>query len=147
LNKFPEQKVEGIDWEYEYAHGTSYSVFVEYVIKPVAPLFTSRSEFAVAAGLSYNSLSVDGNLSGFFERPVSFAVKENALGLHLRVSYDYYYSKHLSLQLKSGGMIIPSIDVPTISNINPNNNEVKTLKQHTVNFSGIDFSVGLRIHL
>jgi hypothetical protein len=157
LSKIPQQEIHGIDEEYEYASGTSYNFLVEYVINPAAPLFLSRAEIAIAAGLSYNSLCVDGTLSShsgswlfgptFLEKEVTFSVKKNVLGLYVRVSYDYYFSKYLSLQLKSGGMIVPSIDVPRISHSNPNNNEVKTLKQHAVNFSGVDFSFGLRIHL
>lgn len=152
LSKIPQQEVHGRDCEYEYAHGTSYSLLVEYVPAPASPLFTSRSEFAIAVGLSYNLLSVNGTLSALFgsaiiERPVSFAVKENIFGLHLRISYDYYLLRYLSLQLKGEGMLVPSIDVPTVSHTNPYNNEVKILRQHSVNFSNIDFSIGLRFHL
>jgi hypothetical protein len=152
LSKIPKQKIAGIDKEYEYAHGTSYSLLVEYVPVPVTRLLTSRWEFAMGVGPAYNSLSADGTLSSSFGATivhvpvVSFVTKKNTIGMHLRGSLDYYLWKSFSLQLKAEGKLIPSIDVPAISHTNPNNNEVKTLRQHDVDFSSIDFSLGLRFH-
>lgn len=151
LSKIPQQRIKGIDMEYEYARGTLYSLLVEYVPTPVAPLLISRFEFAIGAGLGYNTLSVDGTLSALrgsavYARPVSFAFRESSIGAHLRGSIDYYASRNFSLQFKSEARFISSVDVPAISHINPNNNEVKTLKQHSVNFSAVTFSLGLRFH-
>ena len=151
-SNFPQQEIHGKDEEYEYANGISYSVMCGYVLFPAAPLFASRSEFAIAAGVSYNSLSVDGTMSSIFgsaylQNPISFAVNKNVLGLHARASYDYYFSEYFSLQCKLEGKLIPSVDVPAVSHTNPVNHEVKTLMQHSVDFSGIDFSLGVRCHL
>jgi hypothetical protein len=151
VSKIPQQSIKGTDYEYEYAHGTLYSLLVEYVPCPVSPLLTSRLEFAMGAGLGYNALSVDGTLSAMFgsaiiERPVSFAAKKNSIGLHLRGSLDYYISRNVSLQFKSEARFISSIDVPAVNHTNPYSNEVKTLKRHSVDFSAIDFSLDLRFH-
>ncbi len=149
-NKFPQQEIHGKNLEYEYANGTSYSVLLGYVLAPVTPLFTFRSEFAIAAGISYNTLLVDGTLSKYspasIQNLASFAVHKQVFGLHVRGSYDYYFSEYFSLQCKVEGNFMPSVNVPAVNYINPWN-EVKNLHSHSVNFSGIDLSFGVRCHL
>jgi hypothetical protein len=150
-NNIPQQEVTGIDSESEYARGTSYSILIGYVPHPVAPLFLSRFEFAIAAGIDYNSLSVNGTLNALFgsaiiNRPVSFKVTGHNLGVQLSSSIDYYFSKDFSLQLKCAGRIMPSLDIAEVNYTNPNNNEMKTLQAHTVHFSAVDLSVGVRFH-
>jgi hypothetical protein len=151
-SSFPRQEIDGKDFENEYADGTSYSVLCTYVPVPAAPQLASRSEFAIAAGMSYNSLSVGGTVSSIFgsayiQNPTSFAVDKHVLGLQLRASYDYYFSRYFSLQGKIDGTILPSVNVPAVSYTNPLNGEGKVLLPHSVNFSGFDFSLGVRCHL
>ena len=42
---------------------------------------------------------------------------------------------------------MPVIDVPSVTHVNPHDSTVKTLKGYSVDFSGLDFSIGLRFHL
>jgi hypothetical protein len=119
---------------------TSTSLLLGYVFVPVDPLLISRWEFAVGAGLSYSSLSVAGTLGRFSPSASHFAVKENAVGGHLRARLDYYISRKLSMQLKLEGLIMPAINVPETRY------KTLTLESHSVNFSGSSLSVGARLH-
>lgn len=107
---------------------------------------------AIAAGVSYNSLSVDGTVSSIFgsayaQSPASFAVNKHVWGLQLRASYDYYFSEYFSLQCKVEGKLIPSVNVPAVSHTNPVDHEAKTLMPHSIDFSGLGFSLGVRCHV
>ena len=154
LKKVPHLEIQGRDKVYENGDGTCYGLLIEYVPAPVSPQFISRFEFAVGAGLTYNSLSVDGTLSSIrrgsadvdVESPVSFEVKENIIGGQLRGSLDYYFSRSFSLQFRIDGRFVPAVDIPEISHITHYNIK-KTLKQHSVDFSTVDLSLGLRFHL
>lgn len=145
----PSPDIEGKDFESESAHGNSYSVLCTYVLSPADPLLASPFEFAVAAGLSYNSLYVDGSISPFsYPTPgPSFHEKENALGFQLQASCDYYFSRYVSLQCKAGENFVPSsVNVPEVQYTDPYGDKPTILMAHSVNFSGLDLSVGIRYH-
>ncbi len=150
--KISEQEIRGKDFEVEYARATSINFFADYIIFPIDPLLLSRFEFAIGAGVSYNWLSVDGRVSSIFgfaygENPNVFAVNKEVVGVNLRGSLDYYLSRNFSLQCKLEGGFMPVIDVPSVTHVNPHDSTVKTLKGYSVDFSGLDFSIGLRFHL
>lgn len=135
-DKIPKQEVHGLGSVYEYARGTSYTLLLEYVGTPAAPRFISRTESAVGAGLSLNSLSVSGRLSS----SSPFEIKEEVVGVYVRGSIDHYYSRNVSLQLRLDVRLIPSVDVPEIRS------GTKTLQRHSVNFSAVALTLGLRFH-
>jgi hypothetical protein len=155
LSKMPRQEIEGICGEWERITGNAYSILVEYVPKPAAPLFMSDFEFAAGAGLCYNPISVDGTI---VDESASFELKENLIGLHFRTSLDYYLAKNVSFRLLVNERLMPAIKVPEISRTVEvesydwekeefvTNYERKTLKAHCVSFSNVDFSIGLRFH-
>ena len=149
-SKIPEQEIHGRNFEVESARATSTRLFIDYVIAPVDPMLASRYEVAIGAGLSYNSLSVDGNLNSIFGSD-SYTVSKTVVGMNLRGSVDYYVSRNFSLQGKIEARFLPGISIPGQTYVNPTNNsyfgDTKTLARHTINFSGVDFSVGLRFHL
>jgi hypothetical protein len=145
----PSPNIGGKDLESESAQGNSYSVLCTYVPFPAEPFIGSPFEFAVAAGVSYNSLYVDGTISPFiYPTPApSFHEKENAFGFQLRASCDYYFSRHISLQCKAGENFVPSsVDVPEVEYTDPYGDAPIILMAHSVNFSGLDLSVGIRYH-
>jgi hypothetical protein len=151
-NRIPEQEISGKDYEVEHARATSMNFFADYVVLPVDPQLLSRYEFAIGAGLSYNWLSVDGTLSALFgsaivNRPIAFAVSKGVVGVNLRGSLDYYISRNVSLQGRIEERFIRAIEVPSVTHVNPYNSATKTLNRHSVDFSGLDFSLGLRFHL
>lgn len=150
--RIPEQEIIGRDHEVEHAQGTCMNFFADYVVFAVDPQLLSRYEFAIGAGLGYNWLSVDGRVSSGFgsaygENPNVFAVDKEEVGVNLRVSLDYYLSRNLSLQCKLEGRSIGTIEAPSVTHANPYNGATKTLNRHSVGFSGLDISLGLRFHL
>ncbi|MDE3059022.1 MAG: hypothetical protein KGJ59_13810 [Bacteroidota bacterium] len=158
-NKTSEQKIVGctlVAWnkfgridendEVEQARATFLYFFMDYVTTPVDPMLTSRWEFAIGAGLGYSEMSVDGDLDSHYGSeqqgsPSYYAVSKNAVGINLRGSLDYYLSTNFSLQAKLEGRIIPAIDVPSVTY------KPITLNAHSVDFSGIDFSLGIGLHI
>lgn len=148
-SSIPSPNIQGKDFESENAHGNSYSVLCTYVFSPADPLLASPFEFAVSAGLSYNSLYVDGSIYPFgYPTPgPSFHEKENALGFQLQASCDYYFSRHISIQCKAGeNFIRSSVDVPEVEYTGPYGGDSTILMAHSVNFSGLDLSIGIRYH-
>ena len=148
-SSLPSTRISGKDLESESAHGTSYSLLCAYVFSPAEPFIGSPFEFAAAAGVSYNSLYVDGRISPFsYPTPgLSFHERKNALGFRLQVSCDYYFSRHFSLQGKTVGNIVPlPVDVPEVQYTAPYGDEPTTLIGHSVTFSGLDLSLGIGIH-
>lgn len=151
-NRIPEQEISGKDYEVEHARATSINFFADYVVLSVDPLLLSRYEFAIGAGLSYNWLSVDGRVSSVFgsaygENPNVFAVDKEVVGVNLRGSLDYYLSRNCSSQGRIEGKFVRAIEVPSVTHVNPYNSATKTLKRHSVDFSGLSFSLSLRFHL
>ena len=58
------------------------------------------------------------------------------------------YRDTVSLRLNVGGHIIPAnIDVPNVYYTSPTDGSIKRLASHSVNFSGLDLSTAIRIHL
>jgi len=79
--------------------------------------------------------------SSIVHTPGYFKVEKTMIGGHIRGSLDYYLSRRLSLQGKIDLRLMPEgISVPAT------NYEGKTLRQHTVNFSSMGFSIGLAVH-
>ena len=150
--RIPEQEVSGKDNEVERAQATCLNFCADYVLVPVDRMLLSRFECAVGAGLSYNSLNVDGSVSSFDAsayggNPSVYAVNKGLLGVNLRGSLDYYFSRNFSLQGRVQGRFIGAVEVPSVVLVNPNNGAGKILSRHFVDFSGMDFSLGLRFHL
>jgi hypothetical protein len=114
---------------------SSLSLMIDYAIIPLDRLFINRFELLIGAGLSYNLLNVrrDTGIQ-------AYELKENKLGLYIRGQFGYYLGKNLSMQFGLGGRLIPSIEVPELSN------EDITVKSHKVNFSAIDIFFRLGFH-
>lgn|GEM_PF-1553362 len=147
-----EQQVVGKDDEVEHARAVSVNLFADYVIVPVDKLLLSRYELAVGAGVSYNWLTVNGSVSSYvgsayIQNPSTFMFEKRAIGAALRMSLEYYITKHFSVQGKFEQSFVPSLSVPPIAYVNPYDKRLKNLAGHSVDFSGSDFSIGLRIHL
>jgi hypothetical protein len=149
--KLPQQEVTGKDYELEHANATFVNLYAEFVVAPVDPLLISRFEFAIGAGVSYSRLSVSSHISALFgaaygENPSIVEVNKTVPGVNLRASLDYYISRHVSLQGRIGGRIIKAVDVPSVTHVNPYDSSTKTLAAHSVNFSGMDYSLCVRLH-
>jgi hypothetical protein len=145
----PQQEISGIALEKEQARATSYGLGLAYVPKPAAPLFLSRAELALEAGVNYNALEINGELTGFFvsPSPASFAINKKALGAYLAGEADFYPMKSFSLQFKIQGRVIPKVEVPVqIHTLDTNPSGPKTLQAHAVNFSGVEVAFGMRAH-
>lgn len=150
----PITRFSGIDDVFEDAQSRSYVLVCTYVPSPAEPFMAARWEFGVTAGLSYNILYAGGSLSAFhwsdapYTPPTEFSVKKKALGCLLRLSYDYYLSRYLSLQVGVGGHYIPSsIDVPAEQYTKLSDGSTKELIPHSINLSGLDLTTAIRIHL
>ncbi len=148
----PVNELAGRDRESESTHSQTYALILTYVPSPVEPSLITRSEFGVAAGLSYNLMNVGGSISSYNSAvagllPTQINASKNTLGFILRLSYDYYLSRLISLQLSLSGNLIPEgVNVPE-TNYSLSNNSTKILTYHSVNFSGLDLSTAIRIHL
>lgn len=77
----------------------------------------------------------------------AFAVEKGAVGANIRGSLDYYIARNFSIQGKLAALFVRALEVPSVSHMNPYDSKVKTLKSHSVSFTGIDFTFGLRFHL
>jgi hypothetical protein len=126
----PKQEVHGLYSSSEKISGTFISVFVGYCIKPIHSLLTSRFEIAAGAGGCYCFLSNNERLPG----------------VYARATVDYYLYNFVSLQCKLDGHRIPSINMPQQTFIN-DDYELQILREHTVNLSSINLSIGIRLHL
>lgn len=114
---------------------SSISFTMDYAIAPLDRLFINKFELLMGVGLSYNLLNVRAD-TGI----QAYELKENKLGVYMRSQLAYYLGKNLSIQLGLGGRIIPSIEVPELSN------EDVTVKSYKVNFSAIDTFFRLGFH-
>jgi len=112
----------------------SYGISMDYIPKPVYKYlnFSKRGEFAIGAGLSLNKILIEN----YFD-----SKKSNRPAGHLRCSYDYYFSRGFSMQLKSDIRIMPSVKISQDKYNLYNNNLSK------VNFSGWVLGFGLRLHI
>jgi hypothetical protein len=156
LSSLPRQEINGIGGEWERITSNAYSMIVEYIPKPAAPLFMSNFEFAAGAGICYQRFTIEGTL---WDESTSFEDKENQIGLQVRTSLDYYLVKNVSFRLLLNGRLLPAITVPEISRTFSvesydwergefvTTQETKILQTHKVNFSSVDLSLGLRLHL
>lgn len=152
--QFSSQRIQGPDLEEENAVGKSIGLLAEFLPSPkgsIFPAFQSRFEFAFRGGVNYAFTKVDGSVSGLFgiaieDATVPFEIKKNLIGAQVGIGLDYYFAKWISLQLKVDGRLYPSIDVDEVKFVNPNNQEEKILKAHSVNFSSIDIGFGIVMH-
>ncbi|HPI73498.1 MAG TPA: hypothetical protein PLZ01_08820 [bacterium] len=149
---FPPQKIIGRDWENESASSNAYGCYIAYLPRPACPELCSRFEWALGAGIGYHALSVNGVLSsvfgiGIIEQAVFFKERKRCIGAHFRGSVDYYLSRKFSLQLQGEARVIPRVNLPLITYRNPYNQEEKKLAPHSVNFSGLGLTAGLRFHI
>jgi len=144
------QEIRGKDKVVERARAERYSLLFEFVARP-KQLFISRSEIAFAAGPSYNLLTVDGSLNSFYSTssetlPINFSKNERYIGLHARMRLDYYLTNSLSLQCHINGRIVPQIHIPSALNLSAAEDQPQILLPHQVNFSSLDFSLGIGLH-
>lgn len=132
----------------ETAHRTSWEFMMTHVRRPYRKNYTSRSEFAFGMGLSINKLEVRtrvpvydanyGNIRTGVAHEASFT--KTKPGLVLRLIYDTYLSKTFSLHFGIESRFIPALTVDQTGTYKP-------LKAHKVNFTSVDSSFGLRLHL
>ncbi|NLP11579.1 hypothetical protein GX408_14375, partial [bacterium] len=151
LADFPVQKITGRDWERESANSGGYGFFIAYLPRPACPDLGARFEWSLGGGIGCHTLKVNGVLSSVFgigviEQPVFFQERKRCIGAHFRCGLDYYLSRNLSLQLQGEARIIPPLNLPLITYINPYNQEEKRLAPHSVNFSSLSLAAGLRFH-
>ncbi|MCK5599372.1 hypothetical protein KAI78_07080 [bacterium] len=147
---FPFQWVSGSISPDEYGYGISYGLILDYVRHRVSPLLLSRVEVVHGVGVCYNDLTVHGDLWSHYSDPLkSFKVNKNIPGLLLKWSIAYYINKNMSIQFRVDGRIVPSVHVPSftasIEHITGKIEE-RTLKEHNVNFSSLDLSLGICLH-
>ena len=120
-----------------------------YILIPATPELGSRSEFAVGAGASYNVVTVDALITGGavqFHNSTTPEVRTYIWGVRLKGSYDYYLGRSVSLQGKVECNLVPSVNVPAVDYIESYSNTVTTLNSHSVDYSAIDLSIGVRLH-
>ena len=133
----------------ETVHRSSWEFMMTWVKRPYKKGFTRRTEWAASMGMSLNTLTArtnvpvfDMNYSQYVNTGVTAAgnFKKIRPGVVLRGSYDRYYTKNLSLHCAIESRIMPSLKVGQTGTFRP-------LKAHALNFSSIDASIGLRLHL
>jgi hypothetical protein len=131
----------GTDWVSESAYRSSTGLTLGYVLKEIEPPFISQFEICVGAGLSYNKLLFERSAyivgEEFFP---PFKLENKAFGGYAKASVDYYFWKNLSIQLRVMARLLPSVKVAEIRG------KDVTLKQHSINFSAVDASLGARVH-
>jgi hypothetical protein len=140
LDCFPLQNVIGKASSYETADGYSNTIIFNYVLKPFEPRLSSGWEWVVGAGISYHSLTVSSKI-GWVGIVDKLEVNEHAIGGSFKSSLDYYFKKGFSAQISLQRRVVPKIDVPELVH------DDIILQAHSVNFSSVDFLIGLRVHL
>ncbi|MBL7995057.1 hypothetical protein JNM05_06750 [bacterium] len=140
----------------EFVNGT-----INYVIVPVN-FDHSRWEVSVGTGISYNKLRLSGmqhferkpaNSIPFDDTSASYKNKSRGFGYIFGGSMDFYWSRFVSNQFKLEFRHTPSLDVPaksytyvtTRSRVRVT--DTKTLKKHSIRYSGVILSLSLRFHI
>jgi len=159
------KEVDGVRKSYsnfveEEAQGDCYSLLVNYVIPRFKNRLLSRFESSFGAGFMYSSLSVYDYFTttvsshyfsperiDFETRNSNFSVDKNVVGLHVQGSMDFYVTKGISLQFKIAKRFLPRVEVPEYRYFDLSNNTEKTLTSHSIDFSSVGISCGLRAHL
>jgi hypothetical protein len=145
----PQSEVSGRENENERINGSCVEMLVNYIPVPRDNMLSVRSEFGMAAGVSYYWTIVEGNIASWsYGSPFgSFTVRKNAIGGVIRASYDYYLSESFSLLGRCEGRFVQSIDVPSLTIMNPYDNKLKTLQAHHLGLSSLNIFLGAQIHL
>ena len=152
VHRFSLEDINGKDQENESAHGTSYRFSAEYIPLESDVQLGRHSEMSLGIGVTYNTLSVDGTISSLFgiayaERPVHYTAQNNSPGLFMSATYDYYLTQSASFCFSLEGNFLHAVNVPAVGFTNPYSNDQKYLMPHSVEFSGLDISIGIRYHI
>lgn len=154
ISQLNRRKVEGPEDEFEEVWGYAYALAVDFVPRPASELFHSRWELAVGCGVSYNALHAKGSVMQYYFEPfeedkANYSVEKNGIGAFVHCSLDYYISGNISCQLNIGGQWSPSLNIPEKSCTFDygDDSETVTLKEHSVNMSGVNIGLGLRLHI
>jgi hypothetical protein len=140
VKKIATQEVHGINNLSENAEGYTGNLFADWIVDPYQLNTLDRWEHMLGIGITYNKIKINRS-TGYFNPEES--VDENVYGLQLRGAIDYYPSSSLSFQFK----LIVDIVQPIQLNLFKSDEVEDVLQQHSINFSGFDMSVGMRIHL
>lgn len=142
FNKIVKQEIQGgtdahimNDTTREYAIGSAYGLFADYIINPIIPENKTRLEFAAGFGFAVHNLRAGGALGG-----KEYNVQKTSVAPQLRATIDYYSRKNLSLQLKGGYRTKQTVTVPeqTVGD--------RKLVAHAINFRALDITLGVRYH-
>jgi len=150
------EETKGKDGEIQQVRGNSYRIFFEFIHRPVSTLFLTRVETAIGAGLSDLALTIASDLDASFDFSPKSKIKDNVIGGYLQGTVDYYVIKSFALQFKIAGRFMPTVSVPAQTQTYQVQyfeggqvkfrSETKTLKSHTLNFSGVEVALGARLH-
>lgn len=142
FNKIVKQEIQGgtdahvmNDTTREYAMGSAYGLFADYIINPIIPENKTRLEFAAGFGFAVHNLRAGGALGG-----VEYKVQKTTVAPQLRATIDYYSRKNLSLQLKGGYRTKQTVTVPEqiVGD--------RKLVAHAISFRALDITLGVRYH-
>ena len=94
----------------------------------------------IGVGVTYNNITVNRSI-GYFNN--NEFTEKNIYGLQIRSGLDYYPLPNLSFQIKLMIDVVPSININEFKS----QDVEEVIKQHSINFSGVDVSAGIRFHL
>lgn len=132
----------------ETVHRKSWEFMMTRVKRPYEKGYTKRTEWALSMGVSLNNLTAE-TIAPAYETGTQYIrpwvtnegrSREMKPGLVFRGSYDRYYLKNLSFHCAIESRIMPSLKVGQTGTFRP-------LMAHSLNFSSVDASIGLRLHL
>ncbi|HET7819028.1 MAG TPA: hypothetical protein VFL70_06945 [Bacteroidia bacterium] len=142
FNKIVKQEIQGgidahvmNDTTREYAIGSAYGLFGDYVVNPIKPENKTRLVFAGGVGFAFHNLRAGGALDG-----IEYKVQRMTVAPQLRATIDYYSRKNLSLQLKGNYRTKQSVTVPELIVGS------RKLVAHRINFRALDITIGVRYH-
>jgi hypothetical protein len=121
----------GIHGTAEVGNKKACELYYAFVPKPYTPLNTTKWVTSLRVGPSVNFLQAKVNGIG-----KDGNTTETKAGLAGQVSWEYYIIPHLSFSVQFTGRLVPSMNIPAYDPI----------RAHSVNFSSLDFGIGIKTY-
>jgi len=140
VKNIAQQEISGTNGVSEFTEGYSYNFFADWIVDPYKLYQLDRWEYMIGVGVTYNNITVKRSI-GYFNN--NKFTEKNFYGLQIRSGLDYYPLPNLSFQIKLMIDVLPSININEFKS----QDVEEVIKQHSINFSGVDISAGIRFHL
>ncbi len=134
---------------------------VNYVLVPVN-FVDSRLEVTLGTGVSFNMLKLSGiqyyerhpnSYSAFDDTAAAYHFRKKGFGYLFCGNVDFYWSRNISNQFRLEYRISPRLNVPsqTYTYVTTRSHvrmtDTRTLKKHSIRYSGVILSLSFRFHI